>query len=374
MKFDKALRKSPFIFGNELSYVADLLKKQCSNRGDEFVVAFEERVCQLLAGNVNGVALNSGTSGLHLGLKILGVKQGDTVVCSTATFAASAFPVLYEQASPVFIDSELETWNMCPVLLEEAVVSEIKKGSKPKAIIVVHSYGVPAKMKEIMIVSKKYSIPVLEDAAQAFGSFYKGKACGSMGEVGVFSFNKNKIISTYGGGMLISKNQEFVEKTRFLATQAKEKEVNFYLHKDIGYNYLMSPLAAAFGMAQLENLQLEIETRKEIFLALSSELEKIPEIKILPFSTEAYQSNCWRFVLMVDSAEIRANIQKELLKIAIKSDRFWNPMHLQPVFKKYKSYTNGTSEDLFEKGLSLSIDANLTKQKLLQIISIIKNN
>lgn len=332
---------------------------------------FEKKASKLL--NVsNALALNSATSGLHLALKVLGVEKGDLVLCSTFTFAASAFPIEYIGATPIFIDSEKDTWNMCPVLLENAIVELSKKNKKPKAIILVHSYGVPAKMSEILKISKKYKIGLIEDAAEAFGSKYKGKHCGTIGDIGVFSFNKNKVMTMFGGGLLVSDNKDHVEKAKYYATQAKEN-CSFYYHKELGFNYKMNPMVALYGLKKMSFFEKEIAYRTSVNEFYRESFREIKEIQFLEV-TRNNVWNGWMSVLLVDS-----EFRKEKITNALESSGFllrslWNPMHLQPVFLKNKKYLNGVSDELFKKGLTLPNDLGVSLSELKKSVEVIKSN
>ncbi len=324
------------------------------------VNAFEKELSLYL--NVKHcAALVSGTSAIHLALIILGVKHGDEVICQSFTFSATANPIVYQGATPIFIDSESDSWNMDPNLLEVAIKDRISKGKKPKAIIVVHLYGMPAKMDEIISIAEMYDIPLIEDAAEALGSKYKGMCCGTLGCMGILSFNGNKIITTSGGGALISNNHDFIHKARFLATQARDNAPH-YQHSHIGYNYRMSNIVAGIGRGQLEVLDLRIKQRRDNN-AFYRELLK--EVKGITFHSEMPNtfSNYWLTSIIVDpkvTGISREDLRLFLEKDNIESRPLWKPMHLQPVFSGAPSYTNGFSEYAFENGLCLPSGSNLT--------------
>ena len=338
----------------------------------ENVNKFEEEIANYV-GVKTGAALSAGSAAIHLGLKALNVKQGDIVFCSSLTFSATCNPIIYQNATPVFIDSEYETWNMDPLALEKA----FEKYPNPKAVIVVHLYGTPAKMDEIIKICKKHNVPLIEDAAESLGSIYNGQQTGTFGEYGVFSFNGNKIITTSGGGMLVSNNEDGIKKVRFWATQSKEP-VRHYEHKEIGYNYRMSNICAGIGRGQLKVLDKRIEKKTEIYNKYKNELEKVKEIKMQPIPKNT-KPNHWLSVMTIDKdSKVKPlNIMETLEKENIDSRPVWKPMHLQPVFKEYDFITaknDGTSvsEDLFNRGVCLPSDTKMTEEKQERVIDIIK--
>lgn len=338
----------------------------------ENVNKFEEEIANYV-GVKTGAALSAGSAAIHLGLKALNVKQGDIVFCSSLTFSATCNPIIYQNATPVFIDSEYETWNMDPLALEKA----FEKYPNPKAVIVVHLYGTPAKMDEIIKICKKHNVPLIEDAAESLGSIYNGQQTGTFGEYGVFSFNGNKIITTSGGGMLVSNNEDGIKKVRFWATQSKEP-VRHYEHKEIGYNYRMSNICAGIGRGQLKVLDKRIEKKTEIYNKYKNELEKVKEIKMQPIPKNT-KPNHWLSVMTIDKdSKVKPlNIMETLEKENIDSRPVWKPMHLQPVFKEYDFITaknDGTSvsEDLFNRGVCLPSDTKMTEEEQERVIDIIK--
>ena len=338
----------------------------------ENVNKFEEEIANYV-GVKTGAALSAGSAAIHLGLKALNVKQGDIVFCSSLTFSATCNPIIYQNATPVFIDSEYETWNMDPLALEKA----FEKYPNPKAVIVVHLYGTPAKMDEIIKICKKHNVPLIEDAAESLGSIYNGQQTGTFGEYGVFSFNGNKIITTSGGGMLVSNNEDGIKKVRFWATQSKEP-VRHYEHKEIGYNYRMSNICAGIGRGQLKVLDKRIEKKTEIYNKYKKELEKVKEIKMQPIPKNT-KPNHWLSVMTIDKdSKVKPlNIMETLEKENIDSRPVWKPMHLQPVFKEYDFITaknDGTSvsEDLFNRGVCLPSDTKMTEEEQERVIDIIK--
>jgi dTDP-4-amino-4,6-dideoxygalactose transaminase len=302
----------------------------------------------------------------------LGIEENDEVLCSSFTFSATVNPIRYQKAIPIFVDSERDTWNMSPELLEEAINDRITKHKKPKAILLVHLYGMPSKMEEIMVISNKYDIPIIEDAAEAIGASYNRKAMGTFGIMGVFSFNGNKIITTSGGGALVSNNQEYCKKATFLATQARDNAPH-YQHSEIGYNYRMSNILAGIGRGQMEVLDKRVEARRKVYKTYKKELADIKEISFVE-EPQGYYTNRWLTTILTDSFETRENIRLNLDKMNIESRPLWKPMHLQPIFKEYPAYTDGTSEDLFERGLCLPSGSNLSEVELERVISGIKTN
>jgi dTDP-4-amino-4,6-dideoxygalactose transaminase len=319
-------------------------------------------------------ALNSGTAALHLALEILGVGKGDVVLCQSFTFAASAFPITYCGAEPVFVDSENTSWNMSPDLLQEAIEEQIKKGKRPAAIIIVHLYGMPAAMGEIQAIADRFEIPVIEDAAEALGSSYQGKACGSMGAISVLSFNGNKIITTSGGGALCSQQEEYVKKAKFLSTQAREP-MPYYLHKEIGFNYRLSNVLAGIGRGQLEVLPDRVARRREIFDTYRQHLGNLEGISFLP-EPAGCKSNRWLTTLLFDKkrygSDFPEQMRSALEKRNIESRHLWKPLHQQPVFKENDQYLNGVSDTLFETGLCLPSGSNLTEKTLNHVIDNFK--
>jgi dTDP-4-amino-4,6-dideoxygalactose transaminase len=314
-------------------------------------------------------ALSSGTAAIHLALILLNVKAGDEVLASSFTFSATINPIRYQGATPILIDSEPETWNMSPELLEKAIKDRLAKGKKPKAIIPVHLYGMPAKIEEIMAIAQQYKIPVIEDAAEALGSKINDKHAGTYGEMGIYSFNGNKIITTSGGGALVSNTPEYCQKATFLATQARDAAPH-YQHSQIGYNYRMSNVVAGIGRGQMEVLPDRIKARRANYDYYKKTLSNLP-IQFVN-EPEGYFSNRWLTTILTDSYEIREKIRKTLESENIESRPLWKPMHLQPVFKDAPAYTNDVSENLFEKGLCLPSGSNLTQNDLERITTIIK--
>lgn len=334
------------------------------------VDGFEKDIESYLLQSSQVAALSSGTAAIHLGLKLLGVGEGDEVLCQSFTFSASANPITYLGAVPVFVDSEEDTWNLSPELLEEAIKDRIRSGKKPKAIIAVHLYGMPYKVDEIQRISEEYGIPVLEDSAEALGSRYKDIKCGTFGDIGILSFNGNKIITTSGGGALVTKNKDVKRKTVFLATQARD-EAPHYQHSDVGYNYRMSNVLAGIGRGQMEVLDSRVASRRLNYEYYKENLDNKPSLEFLAESETNY-SNRWLTCVLTDSFEMREEIRHALLAENIESRPLWKPMHMQPVFEQFPNYTNGISEKLFEKGLCLPSGSNLTAEELDRTIHCIK--
>lgn len=319
----------------------------------------------------HAVVLASGTAALHLALRIIGVKKGDSIICQSFTFAGSANPIVYQGASPIFIDSEKETWNMDPEGLENALDQMNRLGKLlPKAIIPVHLYGMPAKMNEINSIASKYSIPVIEDAAEALGSKLNEKPAGSMGALGVLSFNGNKIITTSGGGALLSNNKEYIEQAKFLANQARDIAPH-YQHSQIGYNYRMGNINAAIGLGQMEVLEERVEQKRALYNFYQQELGGIEAIEFLA-EPKGYFSNRWLTTILTQSYEQREAIRLALEKENIESRPLWKPMHLQPVFSNAGYYGNKVSEELFNRGLCLPSGTALGIKDLNRIVSLIK--
>lgn len=331
-----------------------------------------EKALQNYLKDVHVAALSSGTAAIHLGLILLDVKQGDEVLCQSFTFSASANPIVYQGAQPVFIDSEPETWNMCPKALEQAIKERIKTGKKPKAIIAVHLYGMPYKHKEIHEIAAVYEIPILEDAAEALGSHYHNQKCGTLGTISILSFNGNKIITTSGGGALVCKNEALKNKAIFLATQARD-EAPHYQHSHIGYNYRMSNVVAGIGRGQMEVLNDRVKARRANFEFYKKHLGELPGLYFLPEPENSF-SNRWLSTVLIDSAEFgedAAAVRQRLEKLNIETRPLWKPMHLQPVFEKYPYYGESVAETLFETGLCLPSGSNLTEAALNRIVDAI---
>ena len=315
--------------------------------------------------------LNSGTSALHLALILSGVKKDDDVICPSFTFAATAFAIKYIGANPVFIDTSHHSWDMDPNLLNEAIVEGIGKGKKPKAIIVVHAYGYPANVDAIMELSRTYQIPVLEEGAGAIGSFYRQDHVGTIGDLGILSFNYNKVITTAGGGAILLKNKEDYNKIRYLASQAKDN-TPYYQHQEIGYNYQMNHFAAELGNQQLTSIDDFLGRKYHIYKHYQEGLKDMDIIE-LPALSSDYKPNYWLNMIFFNNKEMRDHTAELLKQYGIETRPVWKPMHLQPIFNTYKSYITGASESYFDKGLCLPSSINITDDQINQIIGIIKN-
>ena len=365
---------SPHIGQNELQYVNEAFSTNWIAPLGPHVNAFEQGL-QVKTQTKHAAALSSGTSALHLALILLGVKAGDIVFCQSITFSASANPIAYQGAIPIFIDSEMDTWNIDPTLLKFALEESKQNGKLPKAIIPVHLYGMPAKMQDIISIANEYGVPVIEDAAEALGANIDGKPCGSFGEFGVLSFNGNKIITTSGGGALLSNNAEIIEKARFLATQARDSAPH-YQHSHIGYNYRMSNVLAGIGRGQLEVLNDRVGARRNNYERYKQYFSKYNNsgfnIKFQE-EPEGYYSNRWLTCILVDPTTNKG-LTREEIRLAmeeenIESRPLWKPMHQQPVFSSSKSYLNGVSDKLFENGLCLPSGSNLTEEEFERIFN-----
>ena len=366
---NKIWLSSPHMGDNEQSYVQEAFDTNWVAPLGPNVNSFEKSIADYVGDNVHVAALSSGTAAIHLALELLGVGRGDEVLCQSFTFSASANPILYLGAIPVFVDSETDTWNISPELLEKAILSRISHGKKPKAIIAVHLYGMPYKINEISQIAERYDIPVIEDSAEALGSSYGPSKCGSFGDIGIFSFNGNKIITTSGGGALIAKDESLKKKAVFLATQARD-DAPHYQHSSVGYNYRMSNVLAGIGRGQMEVLQKRVEARRSNFDFYKTQLDHLAEIGFLE-EPDDYYCNRWLTCILTPSYETREKIRLALLEFNIESRPLWKPMHLQPVFKDFINFSDGTSENLFERGLCLPSGSNLSKEDLERIVKII---
>ena len=339
------------------------------------VDAFEKALAAYLREDKHVVALSAGTAALHLGLILLGAGVGDEVICQSFTFSASANPIMYQGAKPVFVDSEASTWNMDPVLLEEAIKDRLRKtGKLPKAIIPVHLYGMPARLDRICEIAGRYGIPVLEDAAEALGSEFKGRKCGTFGELAALSFNGNKMITTSGGGALVCRSEEEAGQVKFYATQARDAAPH-YQHSHVGYNYRMSNICAGIGRGQMFVLEEHVARRRAIHVLYTSLLKDIPGISVLQNPSSDCDSNFWLTCITVDP--LVAGCTRENIRLALDADNIesrplWKPMHLQPVFAEAPFYGNGTSEHLFDIGLCLPSGPTLTDEDIRRVAGIIK--
>ncbi len=371
---DKIWLSSPHMGGNEMTYVQEAYDTNWVAPLGKNVNEFEKSIATYLGVN-QASALSAGTASIHLALILLGVQAGDEVIVQSFTFSATVNPILYLGAMPILVDSEEETWNMCPLALRRAIDDRISKGKKPKAIIPVHLYGMPAKMKEIKKIADFYSIPIVEDAAEALGSTLDGKKMGAWGKLGILSFNGNKIITTSGGGALISDDENLIEKSRFLASQSRD-DAPHYQHSEIGYNYRMSNIVAGIGRGQMEVLDERIEQRRKVNAWYKALLSNQKGIIFHNEPTKDYYSNFWLTSIIVNAKETGGvtnnDIRLALEKENIESRPLWKPMHLQPVFSKYPFYSTGVSKLLFEKGLCLPSGSNMTENDLQRIKRTLK--
>jgi len=355
--------------GNEQNYVKEAFDTNWIAPLGPNVDAFEDAIEDYLGNSMQVAALSSGTAAIHLALELLGITHGDEVICQSFTFSASANPITYLGARPVFVDSERETWNISPELLEQAIKDGMALGKKPKAIIAVHLYGMPYKVDEVNEIADKYDIPVIEDSAEALGSSFRNKPCSSFGTIGILSFNGNKIITTSGGGALVTRDGDLKKKAVFLATQARDNAPH-YEHSQIGYNYRMSNVLAGIGRGQMEVIEDRVDSRRANYKYYKTKLAHISEIEFLEEPT-GFKSNRWLSCILVPSFGVREKIRLALLEEDIESRPLWKPMHMQPVFKDCKVYADGTSEDLFQRGLCLPSGSNLQQEDLDRVIEII---
>ena len=363
----------PHLNGEEIKFIQEAIDSNWVAPLGPNVDGFEKEICKYL-GCDHAAAVVSGTAAIHLALVILGVKYGDEVLCQSFTFAGSANPIVYQHATPVFIDSEEDSWNLDPQLLEETIKDRINQGKKPKALILVHLYGQPAKLDEIIQICNQYEIPMIEDAAEALGSRYKNKKTGTFGDFGILSFNGNKIITTSGGGMLLS-SEEKVKRARFLSTQALD-DAPHYEHSVIGYNYRMSNIVAGIGRGQLKTLDQRIEAKRMIFNYYKENLGHLPGVRFQPELVSTF-SNRWLTCLTVDpkmSGTDRETIRQSFVAENIDTRPLWKPMHLQPVFKNAPKNENGVSERLFSTGLCLPSGTAMTDNDLKRVINMFKSN
>ena len=362
MTNSKIWLSSPHMGGTEQNFVKEAFDTNWVAPLGPNVSGLEKDIENYLSNNVFVGALSSGTAAIHLGLILLGVESGDEVICQTFTFSASANPILYQGAIPVFVDSEIDTWNICPLALEEAIKDRISKGKKPKAIIAVHLYGIPYKIEEVRAVANSYGIPILEDSAEALGSSFKGQKCGTFGDIGILSFNGNKIITTSGGGAIVTNTKELKEKAVFFATQSRDNAPH-YQHSEIGYNYRMSNICAGIGRGQMEVLDKHIALRRSMHEFYETFFSKINGVSVFSTPNEDYFSNYWLTAILIDPSKTKGKNREDLRlfleKLNIESRPLWKPMHMQPVFEKYSYYGGEIAEKLFENGLCLPSGSNL---------------
>ena len=383
MNNTKIWLSSPHMGGSEQQFVKEAFDTTWVAPLGPNVTGLELDLESYLSNQSSVGALSSGTAAIHLGLILLKVTAGDTVICQSMTFSASANPILYLGATPIFIDSESDTWNLCPIALEQAIVDQIAKGKKPKAIIAVHLYGVPYKIDEIRTVADKFSIPILEDSAEALGSSFKGQKCGTFGDIGVLSFNGNKIITTSGGGAIVTSTAALKEKAIFFATQSRD-DAPHYQHSEIGYNYRMSNICAGIGRGQMEVLDNHVALRRAMHDFYVEVFKDVAGVTVFTVPNEDYFANYWLSAILIDPA-ITAGMTRQTMRLAldaenIESRPLWKPMHLQPIFEKYPYYGDKIAETLFENGLCLPSGSNLTdddrsrlKTALLQLVGQMPN-
>lgn len=371
MSSNKIWLSPPHMGGREQWHINQAFETNWISTVGPQIDAFERSLTDFI-GSEYAAVLGSGTAAVHLALRIIGVEKGDSVICQTFTFAGSAYPIAYQGANPIFMDSEKDTWNMNPSLLEDTLTGITKSNQRlPKAIIPVHLYGMPAKMAEINSIAEKYGIAVIEDAAEALGSEIEGVPVGNMGAMSILSFNGNKIITTSGGGALLSNNKEYIDKAKFLATQARDPAPH-YQHTQIGYNYRMGNINAAIGLGQMEVLQERIKRKREIF---DYYLNMLGNVEGIEFNLEpkGYFSNRWLTTILVDSYERKESIRLALERENIESRPLWKPMHLQPVFKDAQYFGGNVAENLFGRGLCLPSGTELNEDDLATIVHLIKS-
>ena len=358
----------PHMSGREMKYIQDAFDSNWIAPVGPNIDAFEEELCRY-TGSKFALAVSSGTAAIHLALKVLGVEKGDVVLCQSLTFVATANPIMYVGATPVFIGSEQATWNMCPDALEDAIRHYVRINKKPKAIIVVHLYGMPAILNEILFLCKKYNIPLIEDAAEALGSEYMGRKVGTFGDIGVFSFNGNKIITTSGGGALLSDNNVYVEKAAFFATQARNP-LPYYEHSEIGYNYRMSNVCAGIGRGQLEVIGERVMQRRAVFELYLKCLDACQD-PIFQQEPAGSHSNRWLTSMLLGEAAHVERVRHQLQSVGIEARPVWKPMHLQPLYGECDFFGGHVSESLFQNGLCLPSGSALSPEDTLEVCGVI---
>ncbi|RKT01331.1 dTDP-4-amino-4,6-dideoxygalactose transaminase [Chryseobacterium defluvii] len=376
MEEQKIWLSPPHMGGNELKYIHNAFDTNWISQFGPNINEFEKCLENYLGENSFVSAVSSGTAAIHLALKLLDIQSGDIVICQSFTFVASANPILYEKAIPVFVDSEPDTWNICPNALEDAIKHNIQKGKKPKAILTVSLYGMPYKVDEVLEISKKYEIPVIEDSAEALGSRYKNQLCGTFGDLSIVSFNGNKIITTSGGGVLISRTKEHKERAFYLATQAKEDK-EYYSHSETGYNYRISNVSAGIGIGQMEVLNERIAQRRLNHEFYNDILAQFENIELSSEPNENFYSNYWLNTIQIKRSD---KLSKEILKEKfsesnIETRYLWKPMHLQPLYKGCDFFGSNLSGIIFDKGLCLPSGTNLTdicKERILKVLNMVK--
>ncbi|UOR04018.1 aminotransferase class I/II-fold pyridoxal phosphate-dependent enzyme [Hymenobacter aerilatus] len=366
--YDRIYLSPPHLGRHELNYLHKAVEDNWVAPAGPNLKGFEQDICQY-TGAAHAVALTSGTAAIHLGLRLLGVGPGDEVLCPSFTFVATANPILYLGATPVFVDSEPTTWNLGPTLLRTAIEDRLRLGRKPKALILVHLYGMPAQLTELLAIAAEYDIPVLEDAAEALGSRYQGRLLGTFGDVGVFSFNGNKILTTSGGGVLITNNADYAQRALHLATQAKDPAAH-YQHSEVGYNYRLSNLLAGIGRGQMELIEDRVKKRREIFSWYQEKLRDIPGLRFAPTEPAGSRSNRWLSTVLLDPAATPITpeqLRQHLETRNIESRPLWKPLHLQPLFAEAPMYGGAVCANLFARGLCLPSGSSLTDEDLIRV-------
>lgn len=371
---DRILLSSPHMGGTEEKYVQEAFDTNWIAPLGNNVNEFENRVKEF-TGSKAACALSSGTAGIHIALDLLGVQHGDVVFCSSLTFIASANPILYLGAKPVFIDSDLESWNMSPIALEKAFKVYESKDKLPKAVVIVNLYGQSAKMDELMAICDRYNVPVVEDAAESLGATYKGKMSGTFGKFGIFSFNGNKIITTSGGGMIVSDNEKMIQKALNKATQSKDQAIH-YQHSEMGYNYRLSNISAGIGRGQMEVLEQRVNEKREIFKRYEESLGEVDGIEMMPEMDNTYH-NRWLSTMTIDSEKLGVTsleILEHLAKSNIEARPVWKPMHMQPLFVDcdYFSEEIDNSKYLYNQGICLPSDTKMTREQQVMVIEEIE--
>lgn len=356
---------APHMSGNELKYIEKVFESNYIAPLGEYVNKFEDSI-KNYTGALNALAVTSGTAAIHLALRVLGIGKDDDVLASTFTFIGSVNAILYQGANPVFIDSDKESWNLSPILLNK-YLCECEK--KPKVLVITHLYGQCADIEKIADICRLHGVYLIEDAAESLGAMYKGKHTGTFGDFGIYSFNGNKILTTSGGGMLVSSNKEWIEKAKFYSTQAKEPFIH-YEHLEYGYNYRMSNVLAAIGVGQMEVIEDRVLKKREIFEWYKEFLKDIEEITFMP-ELEGSRGNRWLTALIFEKADYN-KVMKALEEVNVESRPLWKPMHMQKLFENSKSYLDGTSEELFQKGLCVASSTTMTKDDVKMICEVIK--
>ena len=366
---DRLFLSPPHLGRHEMNYVHKAIEDNWVAPAGPNLTGFEADICQA-TGVAHCVALSSGTAAIHLGLILLGVGPGDEVLCPSFTFVATANPILYVGATPIFVDSEADTWNLCPQHLREAIIDRIAQGKKPKALLLVHLYGMPARLPEILAIAAEYELPILEDAAEALGSYFNNQPLGSFGTVGVFSFNGNKILTTSGGGALVTNDAALAQKARFLATQAKD-DAPHYQHSEVGYNYRLSNILAGIGRGQMELLNERVKRRREIFAWYKEHLAGLPGLSVaLATEPEGGRSNRWLTTVLLDPTETTATPETLRLQLEthnVESRPLWKPLHLQPLFQAAPMYGGAVCANLFDRGLCLPSGTAMTEADLRRV-------